>query len=290
MYGCGWDRAVCRLWQPYPTLTTRIGLLALCLFESRLYVERCRWQSLQMRSSLYGLTVCTSSFCPRHTRNISSLGLCLPYLLAAFITAYAEPSAVSKVLGSLLYQGAQPTQSSVVVLGEGVWNDGRAQLFGWSGTLKSLLGNGMHPPFQTREQAKEFNFQQDWHSMVNSHHEHISAAWAESHFNVCHSGSKKLTTAAKLSFPTAWWFIGQMVWWAPRVATLKPFFSITDCIEGEEGKRERKRRRGRRRGEGEGEGDGETARQRTSYLAVLPTHYTLCSMLCLLFSVYETHQ
>lgn len=54
---------------------------------------------------------------------------------------------------------------------------------------------------------------------------------------------------------------------------------------GEEGELER-----RNMGRGRGEGDGETGRWRNSYLAVLPTHGTLYSMHCLLFSVYATHQ
>lgn len=51
------------------------------------------------------------------------LGPYLPYWLTALVTAYVVPSAVSKDLASLLYQGPQARQNSVMMADHGFSGD-----------------------------------------------------------------------------------------------------------------------------------------------------------------------
>lgn len=110
-----------------------------------------------------------------------------PHLLsrwAALVTAYGVPSAVSKTLDSLLYQGPQPMQSSVVIAEHSC-----------SGDLMPLK-RSLEVPCPLNKRGSK-SLQQHVHNTVNIHPEHLSAANAQVTLMF-----QKVTLFAKSGFST----------------------------------------------------------------------------------------
>lgn len=74
------------------------------------------------------------------------LGPYLPYRLTALVTAYVVPSAVSKDLASLLYQGPQARQNSVMMADHGFSGDLMP--------LKASMGMACPPPPKQESEQK----------------------------------------------------------------------------------------------------------------------------------------